>query len=104
MFLQSEDSAVVKTNALKNSIAVKQAMIENRNLGVAFRIKFSVDVNLRFLRRGFRRGRFIRRRFYPLARFRLIHHRPASIRGFHNRWKNLRLSSRNSSNKKSALI
>src|SRR5437899_410041 len=33
MFLQLEDSPMISTNPFKNSIAVKQAVIEHRNLG-----------------------------------------------------------------------
>ena len=63
MFLQSEDPAVVKTDPLKNSVAIKQAVIEHGNFGIALGIKFPVDVNLRKLRGG----TFIDRRFYRFA-------------------------------------
>src|SRR5215472_2259503 len=49
MLFEAKDAAIVKTYALKNSIAVKQTMIEHRYFCVCFRIKFSVDENLRFL-------------------------------------------------------
>ncbi len=49
MFFQSKNVAGVKTNAFKNSVTVKQAMIEHGNLGLAFGIKFSVDITLRLL-------------------------------------------------------
>ena len=49
MFLEPEDTPIVKANALENSIAVKQTVIEDRNLRVRFGIKFSVDVDFRVL-------------------------------------------------------
>src|ERR1051325_10456597 len=48
VLFQAKNATVVKAYALKNSIAVKQPVIENRNLCVCFRVKFPVDINLRF--------------------------------------------------------
>src|SRR5204863_1850918 len=49
MFLEPEDTPDVKANAIEDSIAVKQTVIQDRDLRVRFRIKFSIDVNFRFL-------------------------------------------------------
>ena len=43
MFFQPENAPIVKTNAFKNSVAIKQTMIEDGNFRVCFRHKFSVD-------------------------------------------------------------
>jgi hypothetical protein len=52
MLFEPEDAPVVKANALENSIAVKQAVVEDGYLGGRFWIKSSVDVNLRVLDAG----------------------------------------------------
>src|SRR5207247_3104008 len=49
MFAKPENAPVVKANALENSVAVQQTMVEDGDLRVRFGVKFSVDVNLRFL-------------------------------------------------------
>src|SRR5947207_570893 len=64
MFFEAKDTSVVKANALENSIAVKQTMIQNRNLRVRFWIKFSVDVDFRVLNACGRAGATFNRRFY----------------------------------------
>src|SRR6266567_7960472 len=103
MFFEPKDTSIVKTNALENSIAVKQTMIEHRNLRVRFRVKFSVDINLRFLDTGCGAARtaFYRGFNYcistRLVNFRFIQHR--HISRFHNRNKSAGVYLRNSSYK-----
>jgi len=63
MFFEPEDTPVVKANALENSVAVKQTVIEDRDLRAGFRIEFSVDVNLGFLDAGCRAWTTFDRRF-----------------------------------------
>src|ERR1700738_471119 len=99
MLFQPENAAVVKTDSLENSVAVKQTVVENGNLRFSLGIKFSVDVDLRVLRPCSCRSRFIHRWFYCFTRFWFIQHRPTDIRSFHKRWKNLVVSTRNSSGK-----
>src|SRR6266566_8136854 len=106
MLFEPEDTAVVKANALKNSIAIKQTMVENGYLCAGFRIEFSVDVNLRFLDAGcrarptfnYRLDNCISSRFVG---FRFVYYR--RISGLHNREKNLGGSLRNSRGKVKAL-
>ena len=64
MFFQTEDATVVKTDPFKNSVAIKQTVIEHGDFGLAFSIKFSVDINLRRLGRGLYCARLIDRRFH----------------------------------------
>ena len=45
VLLQPEHAAVVKTNALKDAVTIKQTVIEDRNLRVGLIIKLSIDVN-----------------------------------------------------------
>src|SRR5205085_8123519 len=45
MLFEPEDPAVISPDALEDAIAVKQSMIEHRDLGVLFVAKFSVDIN-----------------------------------------------------------
>src|SRR6266496_553328 len=106
MLFEPENAAIVKANALENSIAIKKAMIEDGNFRARFRIKFSVDVNLRFLDAGCRpRPAFDRRFDYCLRSrfvgFRFVYYR--RISGLHNREKNLGGSLRNSRGKVKAL-
>ena len=76
MFFHPEDAAIVKANAFENAVAVKQAVIEDRDLGVGLVEEFSVDVNLkRFRRRSFRRGGL-------LARNRVLSEASRRRRGF----------------------
>src|SRR5437867_6840190 len=63
MFFKPKDASVVKANALENSIAVKQTVIEDRNFRARFRIKFSIDVNLRVLDAGRQAWTTFNRRF-----------------------------------------
>ena len=49
MFSQPENAPIIKTNPLENSVAVQQAVVEDRDFCVRLGVKFSVDVNLRFL-------------------------------------------------------
>ena len=94
MFLEPEDTSIVKANALENSVAVKQTMIEDRNLRVSFGIKLPINVNLRVLdaRRGGPRATFNRGFNYclgsRLVSFRLVQHQRVSR--FHNRNKYVR--------------
>src|SRR4029077_19313022 len=44
---QTEHPAIVKPNAFKNSVAIKQTMVKHRDFGVLFGKEFAVDVNLR---------------------------------------------------------
>ena len=46
VLLQAEDPAVVKADALEDTIPVEKAVIEDRNLGLGLRIKNSVDIDL----------------------------------------------------------
>ena len=50
VFFHAKDAAIVKANAFENAVAVKQAVIEDRNLGVGLVEKFSVDVDLQRFR------------------------------------------------------
>src|SRR5262249_25850056 len=95
MSFQAEDVTVVETNAFENSVSVKQAVIEYGNFCLALSVEFSIDIDLRLLRRR----RFIDCGFYCFARFWLVHHRAADIRGVHMSWKHLDVSRRNSSGK-----
>src|SRR5207245_1575211 len=103
MFSKPENAPVVKANALENSVAVQQTMVEDGDLRVRFGVKFSVDVNLRFLhaqRSGpwatFNRGfnYRVRSRFVS---FGFVSYR--CISSFHNRKKMFDVYSRNSSSK-----
>ena len=49
MFFEPEDKPIVKANALENSVAIKQTMIEDGNLRVRFGIKLPVDIDFRVL-------------------------------------------------------
>ncbi len=46
MFFESEDAALIKPDALEDAVAVKKAVVKDRDLGVSFRIEFSVDVDV----------------------------------------------------------
>src|SRR6266446_3122187 len=94
MFFQAEDPAVVKANAFKNSVAIKQTVIEHGNLGICLGIKLSIDKDHRFFHRRFY-GSLCRGLSCPW----FLYHRPASLSGFHNRDKNLGGSLRNSRGK-----
>src|SRR5437764_2848409 len=99
MFLQPKDTPVVKANAFENSIAIKQTMIQDRNLRVRFGIKLSVDIDFRILNARGRAWASFNRRFYyclssRLVSFRFVYHQ--RVTGFHI-MKNLGVSSRNSS-------
>ena len=48
MLLETEDLSVVKTDTLENTISVKKAVVENRNLGLGFGIKNAVDIYLHY--------------------------------------------------------
>src|SRR6266404_7358246 len=71
MLFQLEYAAVVKANALENSIPIQKAVIEHGNFRVCFRKEFTIDVNRERLRGPLRRARLVRR-FYrsrlPLPR------------------------------------
>src|SRR5690349_17380662 len=45
MLLEPEDAAVVSADAFKNSVPIKQPVIEHRNGGVTFRSILPVDVH-----------------------------------------------------------
>src|SRR4051812_24866022 len=93
MFFEAEDTTVVKADALKNAIAVKQAMVEHGNFRLGLRHKFSVEINRQFARRGGRRLRLrINRRLNGSfrLRFRLVDYRTTSCRGFCYHVKNVR--------------
>ena len=49
VFLQAEDPTVIKADSLEDPVTVKQAMVEDRDLGLGFRIKFAVDVDVHSL-------------------------------------------------------
>src|SRR2546428_7152821 len=87
MFLQAKHPPVVKTDALENSVAIKQPVIEDRDLRFALRVKFSVDINLRLF--GGRRAcaSFSYRLNCCFASLRLGNHDRGSISGFHKRRK-----------------
>ena len=72
MFLKPEDTPIIKANALEDSIAVKQTMVEDRNLRIRFRIKFSIDVDFRFLNAGCRAWATFNRRFHNCLGCRLV--------------------------------
>mgnify|MGYP003693982693 CR=1 FL=1 len=61
MFFEPENSAAIKTDALKNTVAVKQAVVENGNLSAGLVEKFAIDINFRLLGRAKRR--LVRRLF-----------------------------------------
>ena len=42
---EPKNPVAIKTDALKNTVAVKQAVVENGNLGVGFIEKFAVNIN-----------------------------------------------------------
>ena len=46
MLLKTGDTVVVKANALEDTVTVKEAVIKNGNLGVAFMKELAIDVNL----------------------------------------------------------
>ena len=52
MFLQLEDAPIVKANPFEDPVAVKKAMIENRDFRIGFRDKLSVEENRQSLRGG----------------------------------------------------
>jgi hypothetical protein len=63
----AKDATVVKTDAFKNAITIKQAVIEDRNLGFGLIEEFAVNVDLeRFLRRSGGRGGLPRRDSFGL--------------------------------------
>src|SRR5207244_13279547 len=49
MVSKPENTPIIKTNPLENSVAVQETVIEHGDLRVRFGVKFSVDVNLRVL-------------------------------------------------------
>src|SRR5207244_8703759 len=87
MFLQAKHPPVVKTDALENSVAIKQPVIEDRDLRFALRVKFSVDINLRLFRRRRACASFSYRLNCCFASLRLVNHDRVSISGFHTRRK-----------------
>ena len=46
MLFESEDAALIKADALKDAVAVKETVVKDRDLGVSLRIEFSVDVDV----------------------------------------------------------
>ena len=49
VLLQEEDAPVVKADALKHAVAVKQAVIEHGNLGVRFVHELAVEIDFQVL-------------------------------------------------------
>ena len=48
MLLEFEHAAVIGANALKNPVAVKQAVIEDRNLRIPLVVIFAINKNFHF--------------------------------------------------------
>jgi len=48
VFLEFEHTAMIGANALKNSVAVKQAVIEDGNFRVVFVVIFAINKNFHF--------------------------------------------------------
>ncbi len=46
VLFESEDAALIKTDALEDAVAVKEAVVKDRDLGVSLRVEFSVDVDV----------------------------------------------------------
>jgi hypothetical protein len=83
MFFESKNPAVVKTNALKNSVAVQKTVIEHGNFRLRFRDEFAVEINRQFARRGGRRLLLcVDRRLDRGFRHRFVDYRSTSCRGF----------------------
>ena len=49
MLLQQKDAAVVKADALKDAVAIKQAVIEHGNFGVGLIDELAVEVDFEVL-------------------------------------------------------
>ena len=45
MFVEPKDVALVEADAFEDAVALKKAVVEDRDFGVSFRIKFSVDID-----------------------------------------------------------
>ena len=57
VLFETEDAPIVKADALEAAVAIKQAVIEDRNLRLRFRDNLSVEVNEQFFRHA-SRGRW----------------------------------------------
>src|SRR5438105_15709925 len=71
MLFQFKDAAIVKADALENSVSIQKAMIENRNLRLRFRKELAVNINGERLRGRLCHARLVRRFFrsrLPLPR------------------------------------
>src|ERR1041385_882043 len=104
VFLEAEHTAVVKSDAFEDSVAIKKSMVKDGDLRIRFRVEFSVDVNLRFPDAGRRsRPTFYCRfdRFFGRALVSLWFFQHRRIIGFHVSNKTSNVWTRNSNRNRS---
>jgi hypothetical protein len=52
VFIETEDTALVEADTFKDTVSIQETVVEDRDFGFGFWIKFSVDVNFHGVKRG----------------------------------------------------
>jgi hypothetical protein len=50
VFFETKHATLVEANTFENAVTVEVTMVEDRNLGVGFRVELTVDVNVHKIR------------------------------------------------------